>query len=111
MNINEAIKSLTQLKKHKEEKEDHKEMKNHAEGMMGLKNILVTTMCELSKLMMSNKYQVTVSNFPKQDKIEKLLKEMNGHLIKIENKMTNSTTPSKIVNPRASSEVSKAKKV
>lgn len=83
MNSDDAIKLLTNLKQNKEKSEEHKETKNHAMGMMGLKDILTHTMCELCKLIMANQYAVTVKNFPKTTKLEKELIKMNLTLDKI----------------------------
>lgn len=83
MKITEAITALQKLKKDKQEKDQHQEMETHGKSMMGLKNVLVSTMVDLTKLLLSNRYEVVVKNFPKQDIVVNELKQMNTtlHLI------------------------------
>lgn len=77
MKIDEAISTLMKMKSNKTAIEQHLQEKTHGKSMMGLKNVLVSTMCDLTKLIVGNRYEVSVKNFPKQDPIVDQLKEMN----------------------------------
>ena len=90
MNLDDAIKSLTKLRQDKTATEEYHQQKTMGMSMMGLKNVLVSTMVELTKLLLGNTYQVTVKNFPKpkddkkmaqhMEMMDKQMKEMNTTL-------------------------------
>lgn len=84
MDSNEAIKRLRSIKQVKKQGEDNNQSNTFAKGLMNFKNIIVGAMSDLTGLILANEPSVKVLNFPKKDKTEKLLTEINKHLIKIE---------------------------
>jgi hypothetical protein len=83
MDTNEAIRKLQQIKQVKKQSEANSQSNTIAKGLMNFKNILVGVIVDTASLIMGNNFSVTVKNFPRQDKLEKLIKETNKELIEI----------------------------
>lgn len=100
MDTTEAIRKLQQIKQVKKQSEANSQSNTFAKGLMNFKNILVGAMSDLTGLILQNNFSTTVKNFPKQDKLEKLSKETNKHLIEIKElliKLSNEkVTPNKV---------------
>ena len=83
MNTDEAIKKLREIKSLKVETESLKNSNDFARGLNTFKNIIVGSMVDLVKIMLSHEPKVTVLNFPKHEM------KMEGHKMTVDLKKTN----------------------
>lgn len=82
MNTQEAISTLQKLKTDKQNKEQFNTTKTFADSLNGLKNILTDVIVGCTKLVLGNRYEVVVKNFPKDNsaiEIKKLSQMIDSH--------------------------------